>query len=131
MNQKLVHDSLKLLCKKYKEDCGDSFSSLNSYRFDYFFFGSGYGLPLVAKIIDEEPNSEIMGWIVDELQAKGFVAKVDSEFYLTQDGYIQGTKTLFPRLLAILNKNPGIAIIMSSIALIVSIGTLYLRYIEP
>lgn len=130
VNQKLVHKILKALCSEYQKNCGDSFGNLHLHKFDYFVFAEESISPLVAEYTPKDEASEIIEWLVDELVALGYVTKNGSEFWLTKEGFETGTKTFFKKLIDRLNRNPGLALIVSFSALLVSIAALYISYVK-
>lgn len=124
MNRRLVRDALKMLCWKYVSDNKDSIANLSTYKFSYSVFVYLSGKPGWDKEIMED--GDLMGAIVDELESRGYVVQRSQFFYLTEKGLKAGTNNMFQKTMGWLNANPGLAIVISFISLVVSIAALYL-----
>lgn len=129
MKKKLAQDALKLICRKYQGDCGESRSSLDEYRFDYFVFADLSSESKIAARIAED--YELLVWVIDELETMGYVTKRSEEFVITSLGLEAGTENIVQTFLRFLNHNPGLAIVISFISLAVSFGAFYVSVTKP
>lgn len=128
MDQKVALKALKYMCKEYNSNVGKSLSKIDSYSFDYFFFSEGLGHQIVKKEYDKNPASTLMSDIVSELVSLGYVQDWQTEFCLTEKGYKFGTRSVYMKFLQFLNNNPGISILLSFLAFIVSLISLYVSF---
>lgn len=123
MNEKLVNEALKLLCKKYKADNGSSISNLARHKFSYDVFVDLDEKSKLSRKIQEDIN--LMGRIVDELDTQGNVVNKYDQFHLTEKGFKVGTENFLQKSIRYLNTNPGFAIVISFISLLVSLVALF------
>src|SRR5690606_2081575 len=96
---------------KYQNDWGQSQSGIAQHKFDYFVFADMSHESKQAEKIAGDPY--LLGWVIDELDSLGYVTKNSASFFLTEEGLKIGTENVFQKWLRFLNKNPGLAIIIS------------------
>jgi hypothetical protein len=132
MNKKFIDEIHPALCRYYVANFGNSISNLSLWRFNCMECVS---IPELKKVYDKfdcEQNNESM--VIDafeELAAKGYLNKLDWGYNLSEVGLKLGLQGKVSLTLVFLNKNPGIAIIVSVLALSVSICALFLSWSKP
>ena len=125
MNKKFIDELHKAMCECYKREHYGLISNLESWKFHYV---ETINIPELKFVLDKyDPESEnecLVSNAFGELVSKGYLNELDWGFNLTEKGYKEGIKNNFQKLLDFFNKNPGAAIIISFVSLIVSIGAL-------
>ena len=127
MNSAFVNELHKAICKYYVDNYGNSISQLISWKFSYCECVTIPELLAVVHKYDPDTlNETMLPNALDELKSLGYLSEIDVGFFLTESGLRQGTSTRFSKCLNFLNKNPGVAVIISMFSLLVSITALYI-----
>lgn len=132
VDENLVKDLHKGICRYYVEYYGLSIGKLPEWT---FHFVEAATLKEIREAIEKYDIDNIDGNTLadafDELVAKGFLKRLDWGFNLTEEGLRAGTRNVFSTILLFLNKNSGISILVSAIALVVSIAALLISVNKP
>ena len=112
------------MCDFYVTLHGRSFASLDSWNFNYL---ESVNIPQLAVVIEKygENNQELVRPLFDELVSRGYLRKLEWGFCLSSEGLTFGTIPAWKKALNYLNDNRGLGIILSLIALTVSIIALW------
>jgi hypothetical protein len=123
LNHIFVNKIHKALCSKYVESHGKSISQLSDWYISFTDLGSISDRLLASDTKDETivPNA------IDELISLGYVTEQKFGFSLTELGLKTGTMSFSQKSINFINCNPGI---ISSLALLVAIISLYFSYIK-
>ncbi len=115
---------LAYLYKKYKEDHGSSKSMFS--EFSIFILDNGLK-KAVPELYGTDPELEKTKNIFKELSVRGFIRihGNNRNISLTEAGFIEASKTPLNRFIEFLNSNPGIAVIISLVSLIVATIALF------
>ncbi|WP_353225460.1 hypothetical protein, partial [Salinisphaera hydrothermalis] len=108
----------------YRAKHGDSVSQLNEYCFDYTLVARDH---VLRALVDENfsdaelrTHGSSFELIFDELRARGeIIEHPDCSYSLTKEGYLEGTKSRSDKFLKLLNRNPGLSIILELYASLV------------
>ncbi|EHD2271094.1 hypothetical protein JRK39_003541 [Vibrio cholerae] len=117
MNEKLIQKVLAMICKDFKARKKTEALTIESYRFDAFLFAQGE----LASFFEKKGLLMEMDSILRILEGNRYITYANQEFSLTELGYEIGTESRLGRLLKWLNRNPGLAIIISMLSLVVSV----------
>lgn len=132
MNQKFINELHLAICQHFQAEYGGLVSKLESWRFNYVETAT---IPRLKRVIDKyDPDSKNESLVSDtfsELVTKGYLEEKDWGFCLTEKGYLEGTQSIYRKVIVYFNENPGWAIVVSIIALIVSVAALYVVYTKP
>lgn len=124
MKNKLIKIVLKDFCAQYKEKHGDSLSALSKHKYNSFSL-CGRDIEKHLDPYLKDGDGGYLIWIFDELEERGHLKKFGSEYYLTIKGYAEGTRSKAQKALNYLNANPGCSIVISIVAVIVSVIALF------
>ncbi|MUK45868.1 hypothetical protein GNP79_19270 [Aliivibrio fischeri] len=121
MNERILNKVLRLICADYELNKKTNSATLKSYEFDSFIFSNNE----FAKLLDDNDLLTEIDVVLNVLEANDFITSSFEVFHLTELGYEVGTTNVIKRTIKWLNSNPGIALIISVLSLIVSILALY------
>ncbi|WP_250465123.1 hypothetical protein [Microbulbifer litoralis] len=122
MKESLVKEVLFWLVREYQKHHRSSVSGLSSHRFSYLDLVAIGEKSKLSRELDSNP--EIIGEVIDELAARGYVEKDFHEFTLTEEGFREGSSGQLKRVLWFLNRNPGLSILVGIIGAAAATGTL-------
>ena len=117
MNEKLIHKVLAMICKDFTARKKTEALTIESYRFDAFLFGESE----LAIFFEKNGLLLEMDSILWILEDNRYITSSNENFSLTELGYEIGTESKLGHLLKWLNRNPGLAIIISMLSLVVSV----------
>jgi hypothetical protein len=133
MKSRDLNKALRLIVSDYKETFGDSTGNLSTYRFSMSLINTNEKIKAICLSVSPEPiqKAKYLKRIFDHFVAEGYATEAGSNYELTKLGYEKGATGFLQRILEFLNKNPGLAIVISVVALLVSIGALFVSYFKP
>ncbi|MFT5521781.1 MAG: hypothetical protein ACI9IA_002386 [Enterobacterales bacterium] len=134
MKSRDLNKVLRLIVTDYKNTFGDSIGNLSTYRFGMSLIDTNERIKAICLSVSPEPiqKSKYLKRIFDHFVAEDYAIKDGNNNYvLTKIGYEKGGADFLQRTLEFLNKNPGLAIVISVVALFVSIGALCVSYFKP
>lgn len=123
---------LKVLCNIYIAKNGKIKSSLSKWTFSGLIWMDS---KFEGILPEGNPNNkgDSLREIFSELEHLGYIRKSNerNRYLLTEEGYLCGTEAYWQKQLNYLNRNPGLAIVVSFFALVVSIAALYISLEKP
>ena len=132
MNKKFVNDLHKGICCYYVKHYGWSIGRLPEWKFNFVETATLKEIREAIKKYDIDNSDENpVPDAFKELVAKGYLNALEWGFNLTEEGLRSGTRNVFASILLFLNKNPGVSIIISMIALVVSIVAVLISINKP
>jgi hypothetical protein len=133
LKEKQTIQALKLIVKEYKGHFGETIGELSEWAFSDDLFENNKELNSISLAVSPEPvqKRKYSKKIINHLIEKGYIQHKADRYYLTKSGFIEGSQGIFGKSLVFLNNNPGLAVVISSIALLISILALYVSYAKP
>lgn len=122
MKESLVKEVLVWMVREYRKHHRSSVSALSTHKFSYLDLAALGDKSKLGREV--ESNPDILGEVIDELAARGYVKQEFHEFILTAEGFREGSSGLLTRALWFLNRNPGLSIMVGVIGAIAATGTL-------
>ena len=133
--KKIGEEYLVALCKHYVANYGHAVHALEDWRFHFVEGSTVPELQAVCKKYSDEDEGGYVAESFKELAAKGLLIEQEWGFCLSTEGFEEGTRGRMGRILKYLNKNPGLAIVISGVisglALLVSVIALYFSVRKP
>jgi hypothetical protein len=115
---------LKYLFAEYSKRHGPSMAHLDD--FSVFIINDGLK-SVVPELYGKDPNLIELKAVFKELSHRGLIKILgkNRDIALTENGYMEASKTWWIKIIELLNTNPGLAILISLISLIVSVLALF------
>ena len=133
MNEANMEELLRLFCREFIAINGQAIHKLPEWKFSYTAMVQRPENHewLNRKCPVEGDQGKFVQIIFDDLVARGYFKEEAVQYWLTQEGFERGTETQAQKFLRHLNSNPGMAIIVSLLSLVISAGALYVAYTKP
>jgi hypothetical protein len=123
---------LKKLCDIYIKKHGRVKGSLSDWHFSDLIWVEGDFDDVLPK---GEPNikGQALSKIYSELEHCGYICEENENhsYVLTEKGFVFGTESYWQKKLNYINKNLGLAVVISFLSLVVSIVALYFSMSKP
>jgi len=132
MNKDFIAEIHKAICKHYQKNYGGLVSDLKSWNFSFVETAT---IPELSAVVEKyestSEDNDLVRRAFNELVVRGYLEEMDWGYCLTEVGLNIGTQNIFQRFIAFLNKNPGAAIIISMVSIVISLVALYVSYAKP
>ena len=122
MNHEFIKELHKSICRYYIKEFGGLVSQLKSWNFNV---ADCVTIPEIKVVVDQYCTGLTIDQMIpkafDELVEHGYLEEREWGYSLTDSGLKHGTQGRIKKAINYLNHNPGLAIVISIISLVVSI----------
>ncbi|MFT6154664.1 MAG: hypothetical protein ACJA1X_002025 [Bermanella sp.] len=120
-----------MVCRIY-ENYGKVKGSLSDWQFSDLIWVEGNFDSVLPKG-DPSIKGQALSKIYSELEHCGYIREgnENNKYMLTEKGFMFGTESYWKKQLNYINKNSGLAVVVSFFALVVSIVALYFSMLKP
>tara|TARA_R110001592_G_scaffold325236_1_gene605089 strand:- start:1321 stop:1791 length:471 start_codon:yes stop_codon:yes gene_type:complete len=123
VNHKFIKELHKSICRSYIKKFGGLVSQLKSWNFN---FADCVTIPEIKVVVDQYCTSSTIDQMIpkafEELVEQGYLEEREWGYSLTDSGLKHGSQGVIKKIINYLNQNPGLAIVISIISLVVSIS---------